>query len=86
MAEKVFFVRESSQSLREGEGGGDGGREAVLRIVSPEDSNGFWCHVFFFAQHLTHGAVQPQSLRFNTHYDEICQSNRLAIGLYDCPK
>lgn len=76
------------------EGGKEGGRReerregrraAVPRIVSPEDSNGFWCHVFF-AQHLTHGAVQLQSLRFNAHYDEICQSNGLIIGLSDCPK
>lgn len=65
--------------------GEEGGREAILRIVSPEDSNGFWCHVFF-AQHLTHGAVQLQSLRFNAYYDEICQSNGLTIGLSDYPK
>lgn len=57
----------------------------VLRIVSPEDSNGFWCHVFF-TQHLTHGAVQLRSLHFNAHYDEICQRNGLTIGLLDCPK
>ena len=35
---------------------------------------------------LTHGAVQLQSLSFNAHYDEICQSNGLTIDLSDCPK
>lgn len=82
VAERVSFVIKSTLSLQR-RGGGDGGR--VLGIVSPEDTNGFWCHVFF-TQHLTHGAILLQSLHFNVHYDEVCQSNRLTIGHLDCPK
>lgn len=41
-------------------------RGRVLGIVSQEDTNGFWCHVFF-TQHLTHGAVLFQSLHFYVH-------------------
>lgn len=64
-------------SLEWGRGGGGGGK--VLGIVSPEDTNGFWCRVFF-TQHLTHGAVLLQSLHFNIHYDDVRRSNGPTIG------
>lgn len=70
---------EERRRRRRGEGG------SVLGIVSLEDTNGFWCHVFF-TQHLTHGAIPLQSLHFNAHYDEVCHSNRLTFGHFDCPK
>lgn len=62
-----------------GRGGGGGGGGKVLGIVSPEDTNGFWCRVFF-TQHLTHGAVLLQSLHFNIHYDDVRRSNGPTIG------
>lgn len=65
-------------SLEWGRGGGGGGGK-VLGIVSPEDTNGFWCRVFF-TQHLTHGAVLLQSLHFNIHYDDVRRSNGPTIG------
>ena len=81
-------------SLERGRGGGGGGRGGggggrgggkVLGIVSPEDTNGFWCRVFF-TQHLTHGAVLLQSLHFNIHYDDVRRSNGPTIGHLHPPK
>lgn len=81
-AQRVSVVRRSALRPERGRGGGTRGSRC---IVSPEDTNGFWCRVIF-TQHLTHGAVPLQSLHFRVHYHEERRRHRRTGGCSDCPK